>query len=136
MAAATNKPSRNKSVALEITPADERFLMSRNIDNIFLPTDTIDKQYGQEVPLTKRTTFNTTGKEIPLSVNTFDITNFPTKKIYQYDVCIPFYYLNARFRFYLPVIGPNWSRCREAHRSQESLGFENSQAEAWGGLHL
>ena len=110
------KPNPPRKFGVDITEADEQFLLTRNVDNIFLPTDTYEKQYGKEVTLTKRPSFNTTGKEITLSVNTYEITDFPTKKIFQYDVSILFSLLDPCLQVYLPDVGPNWSRCREAHR--------------------
>jgi eukaryotic translation initiation factor 2C len=44
------------------------------------------EQFFKEVPMARRPGFNTTGKEIQVQVNVFPITQFPTKKVYQYDV--------------------------------------------------
>ena len=49
-------------------------------------------QYSTPFELVKRKEkdFNTTGKEVGVSINSFAIQEFPTKSVHQYDVCIPF----------------------------------------------
>jgi hypothetical protein len=48
--------------------------------------DDPDGQFFAPVELARRPGFNTTGREVTLAVNTYPITQFPTKTVYQYDV--------------------------------------------------
>ena len=51
--------------------------------------DDPDGQFFAPIELARRPGFNTTGREVTLAVNTYLITQFPTKTVYQYDVRIP-----------------------------------------------
>lgn len=55
---------------------------------IFYETDV--EQYFKSIHLVKRPGFNTTGKEILVSVNSYPIVQYPNKTIYQYDVSFSF----------------------------------------------
>lgn len=72
----------------------EAFNMAHSrFDNFFLydVTDDDREKFHAPVALAQRNgSYNTTGKEIQLSVNTYDITSYPTKIVYQYDVSILF----------------------------------------------
>lgn len=55
-----------------------RHLRARDADELVkyaIPTESVP-----------RPGFNTTGKEIEVSMNAFGITKFPTRTVYQYDV--------------------------------------------------
>ncbi|PGH18113.1 hypothetical protein AJ79_00741 [Helicocarpus griseus UAMH5409] len=51
-------------------------------------TDQPAEQFFARKDLAKRPGYNTTGKEISIAVNSYPILQFPTKKVYQYDVHI------------------------------------------------
>ncbi|QVM08605.1 hypothetical protein D8B26_003290 [Coccidioides posadasii str. Silveira] len=50
--------------------------------------ETDPDKYFENITLVKRPGFNTTGKEITVSVNSYPIIQFPNKTVYQYDVLI------------------------------------------------
>lgn len=49
-------------------------------------TDQSAEQFFARKDLAKRPGYNATGKEITVAVNSYPITQFPTKSVYQYDV--------------------------------------------------
>ncbi|KAG5287396.1 eukaryotic translation initiation factor 2c [Histoplasma capsulatum G186AR] len=74
-------PARDPERASRITD------MCRNID---LPADAylLNPEFFARKDLAKRPGYNATGKEITVAVNSYPITQFPTKSVYQYDVHI------------------------------------------------
>lgn len=53
-------------------------------------TDEEFQKYSVPVETVPRPGFNTTGKEVELSLNAYPITKFPSRTVYQYDVsCAP-----------------------------------------------
>ncbi len=48
--------------------------------------ETNDVKYAVPTMLIKRPGYNTSGKEIPVFINSFPILSYPTIKVYQYDV--------------------------------------------------
>lgn len=59
-------------------PGGLRHLRVRDADEL--------AKYAIPVKHVPRPGFNTTGKEIEVSMNAFNITAYPTKNVYQYDV--------------------------------------------------
>ncbi|KAJ9611980.1 Protein argonaute [Cladophialophora chaetospira] len=59
----------------------------RNVD---LPPSfyNIDQLYSLPTEFAKRPGFNSTGQAVPMNVNAFKVVQYPTVKIYQYDVVI------------------------------------------------
>jgi eukaryotic translation initiation factor 2C len=55
--------------------------------NIAAP-GTDDEQYSLPTEFTKRPGFNNTGKAVQLHVNAYPVVQYPTAKVYQYDVVI------------------------------------------------
>jgi hypothetical protein len=51
------------------------------------PTDLIYKGEFGLLPALRRPGYNTTGKEVDILVNAYPILKWPTKPVYQYEVC-------------------------------------------------
>lgn len=45
-------------------------------------------KYSVPVEIVPRPGFNTTGKEVDISLNAYPITKFPSRNVYQYDVSV------------------------------------------------
>ncbi|KAK4934510.1 Protein argonaute [Elasticomyces elasticus] len=87
----TAPPSQAQAPIVQGDPAREsqpRYTDAlRNID---LPPSfyNIDQLYSLPTQFAKRPGFNTTGKAVQVSVNSYQVTQYPTAKVYQYDVII------------------------------------------------
>ena len=58
---------------------------------------TNDFQYNLPTDFKRRPGFNTTGKAIQVPVNSYAVTQFPTVKVYQYDVGQPVLLSNMQY---------------------------------------
>lgn len=59
----------------------ERLLQAPMTDHLFY-------QYMDNETSVARPGFNTTGREVDLVTNTYEVTGFPTRVVYQYDVSL------------------------------------------------
>ena len=54
-----------------------------------IPKLNAKQEYKEPILLKKRPSFATVGGEIPISINSYAVLAYPTKKVYQYDVSGP-----------------------------------------------
>lgn len=72
-------------------------------------TDKFD-QYGVATSFQARPGYNNTGQPVKVQVNSYEVANFPTKPIYQYDVS-PSETIQIQKANHLS--GQYWQRCGE-----------------------
>lgn len=71
-------------------PAPRPSQLTDMVKNMDIPASafTLNEEAFGPHTLTSRPGYNTTGKDIQISLNSYPITQFPTKSVHQYDVLI------------------------------------------------
>ncbi|OQV05203.1 Piwi domain-containing protein [Cladophialophora immunda] len=85
------QPSQTQATVLRVDPAlDRQARYTDQMRNIDLPASfyNIDQLYSLPTQYVKRPGYNTTGRAVGVNLNAFKVQEYPSVKIFQYDVLI------------------------------------------------
>lgn len=97
-------------------------------------TNTVTFDIDQNLPV-RPPKGNSTGKPITIGLNSFNVVDFPSKAVYQYDVSISFIALHFTCHSHV-VLDSDWKWRREARSHHERLGVEEGPAGSWSWLDI